>query len=347
MKIRALRYAIPLIAAVVLVAAAAYTLRSPSPSPSPLQPQPESKDKRRPLRIGYSPWVGYYPFPLAKEKGFFTQEGVDVELVLKADLNDLLPDFAAGRIDGFVFPPDAPMRLLSKGSKVKVVFWSGDCLGCDTVVAQLRFQSVADLKGQKIGVLIGSFGEMFIDEMMRQNNLTIGDVQLVNADERAVPGSVKNDTIQAGHTWEPYTTQALKDGGKVLFSTKQTPGLFTDIWMFREVVTQERADDVRASIRAWFKSVAYWDANPKEGSEIVGKALNTAPGEILDARGAYEYFSLEEVRRRLALGNDPKSLSSIMKKHENFLIRTGALGHRPNVDGLITDEFLPSAASPR
>lgn len=343
MKTRTLRYIIPLIAVVALLAAAAYRFMSESPS----QPQTQSKDKRRPLRFGFSPWVGYYPFPLAKEKGFFAQQGVDVELVLKTDLNDLLPDLAAGRIDGFAFPPDAPVRLLSKGTKLKIVLCNGDCLGCDSVIAQPRFQSVADLKGQKVGVLVGSFGEMLIDEMMRQNKLTIGDVQLVNADERAVTASVKNDTIQAGHTWEPHTSQALKDGAKVLFSTKQTPGLFTDITMFSESVIDERPDDIRAFIRAWYQAVAYWDANPNEGNEIVGRAMSLPPGDIVDARGAYEYFSPEEARKRLALGNDPKSLTSIMDKHTDFLVRTGALGRRPSFDGLITTELMPSAALPR
>jgi NitT/TauT family transport system substrate-binding protein len=343
MKNRALRYIIPLVAVAALIAAVAY--RSTSQS----QPQThlKSQEKRRPLRVGYSNWVGYYPLPLAKEKGLFAQQGVEVELILHQDLYELLPDFSAGRIDGFLFAPDAPLRLLAKSSNVKVVLWTGDCLGCDSVVAQPRFQSVADLKGQKIGVHIGSFGEMFVDEMMRQNNLTIGDVQLVNADERGVPPYLQNDTIQAGHTWEPYTTQALKNGAKVLFSTKQTPGLFTDIMMFHQTDLEERPDDIRAFIRGWFEAIKYWDANPKEGSEIIGKALATPPGEIADARGAYEYFSVDEVKRRLALGKDPGSLSTIINKHAEFLIRTGALGHRPNVDGIITMEALPSAAPPR
>ena len=344
MKTKSLRYVIPLIAVVVLIAAAAYTLRSQPQSPSPAEAQ--SKDKRRPLRLGFSTWVGAYPLALAKEKGFFTRQGVEVELLFKADFNDLLPDFAAGRLDGLDFAPDGPLRI-SKSSAVKVVLWSGDCLGCDSVVAQSRFQSVADLKGHKIGIRVGSFGEMLIEQMMKRNGLTIGDVQLVNADEKTVPGYLQNDTIQAGHTWEPYTAQALKDGGKVLFSTKETPGLFSDVTMFHQSVLDERPDDVRAFIRGWFEAIAYWEANPKEGSEIIGKALKAPPAEILDARGAYEYFSPKEVARRLALGNDPTSLSSVMQRHADFLVRTGALGRRPNIDDLITAEFLPAAAPPR
>lgn len=343
MKNSALRYVIPLIVVLALLAAAAYKFTSEPPS----QPQAQSTNKRRPLRFGYTSYVGYNPYPLAKEKGFFAQQGVDVELVLKTDVNDLLPDLAAGRIDGFSYPADGPVRLLSKGSRLKLVLVNGDCLGCDSIIAQPRFQSVADLKGQKIGVLVGSFGEMIVDEMMRQNNLAIGDVKLVNADERAVTESIKNDTIQAGHTWEPHTSKALKDGAKVLFSTAQTPGLFIDITMFSESVVDERPDDIRAFIRAWYQAIAYWDANPKEGNELVGKALSLPPGDVAEARGVYTFFSPEEARKRLANDNDPKSLPSILARHTDFLVRTGALGSRPSIDGLLTTEFMPSAASPR
>jgi NitT/TauT family transport system substrate-binding protein len=344
MKTRTLRLLIPLLAAVVLLAAAAYKLTSQPDSP--LQTQPQSKEKRRPLRMGFSTWVGQYPLAIAMEKGIFSRQGVEVELLFKEDFNDLLADFAAGRLDGVDFAADGPLRL-SKSSAVKVVLWSGDCLGCDSVVAQPRFQSVADLKGHKVGIRVGSFGEMLIDQMMKRNGLTIGDVQLVNADEKAVPGYLQNDTIQAGHTWEPYASQALKEGGKVVFSTKETPGLFSDSTMFHQAVLDERPDDVRAFIRGWFEAIEYWEANPKEGSEIVGKALKTPPADIMDARGAYEYFSPKEVARRLALGNDPTSLASIMQQHADFLIRTGALGRRPDIDKLITAEFLPTAAPSR
>ena len=34
-----------------------------------------------PLRIFYFAWVGYGPFFLAQEKGFFADEGVEVELI--------------------------------------------------------------------------------------------------------------------------------------------------------------------------------------------------------------------------------------------------------------------------
>jgi NitT/TauT family transport system substrate-binding protein len=39
-----------------------------------------------PLRLGLSKWVGYGPLYIAKEKGFFQEEEVEVELIKLGDL---------------------------------------------------------------------------------------------------------------------------------------------------------------------------------------------------------------------------------------------------------------------
>ena len=37
------------------------------------------------LKLAHSTWVGYGPFYIARDKGFFKDEGVDVELVIMED----------------------------------------------------------------------------------------------------------------------------------------------------------------------------------------------------------------------------------------------------------------------
>ena len=37
------------------------------------------------LKLAHSTWVGYGPFYIARDKGFFKDEGVDVELTIMED----------------------------------------------------------------------------------------------------------------------------------------------------------------------------------------------------------------------------------------------------------------------
>jgi NitT/TauT family transport system substrate-binding protein len=151
--------------------------------------------------------------------------------------------------------------------------------------------------------------------------------------------------IEAGHTWQPYATQATKIGARVIFSTKETPGLFADFTMFRGSVLRERPDDVRAFIRAWFQALEYWQAHPDEGNEIIGRALNIPPGDI--STEGYEFFSLADVQRRFAPGNDPSSLVPLVDKHVEFLVQDGQLGRRPDVHKIFDSSFLPAAGARR
>ena len=53
-----------------------------------------------PLRVGINPWPGYGPLFLAADKGFFAEEGIDVELVELTSLADVRRAFERGQIDG-------------------------------------------------------------------------------------------------------------------------------------------------------------------------------------------------------------------------------------------------------
>src|ERR1700679_4118257 len=50
------------------------------------------------IKIGYSDWPGYTAFEIAKQKGWFKDAGVDVDMVW-FDYNASIDAFSAGKID--------------------------------------------------------------------------------------------------------------------------------------------------------------------------------------------------------------------------------------------------------
>ena len=65
-----------------------------------------------PLKIRYSIWVGYGPLFIAKEKGYFKEEKVDVELVNIEDPKEGFFALAANRLDGVVSTVDTMVLYL-------------------------------------------------------------------------------------------------------------------------------------------------------------------------------------------------------------------------------------------
>ncbi|WP_437736128.1 ABC transporter substrate-binding protein [Sorangium sp. So ce1335] len=325
-----------------LAAAALFLVAACEPGPSPGASGASGargEGARPPLRFSHGYWLGYFPLSIAEEKGFFDQQGVDVELLFNPDLYGMISDFTAGKVDGLPWTMEVVVRVLAKEPDVRVVLYSGQTAGADVIMARPEIQTIADLKGKRIAAKTGAMGEMLVGEMLERNGLALDDVTLVNTRETDVIPFLQNNTIQAGHTWEPYATQGASSGAKVIFSSKETPGLFADFTIFRASVLRDRPDDVRAFLRAWFQAVDYWKAHPQEGNEIIAKALNIPAADI--STEGYEFFSLEEVRQRFAPGNDPTSLAWLVDKHVEFLVQDGQLGRRPDIHRIFDSSFLP------
>ena len=51
------------------------------------------------LKLAHSTWVGYGPFYIAQEKGFFAEEGVEIELTIMESTPLKMGAFMAGRVD--------------------------------------------------------------------------------------------------------------------------------------------------------------------------------------------------------------------------------------------------------
>ncbi|MGK4006447.1 ABC transporter substrate-binding protein [Sorangium sp. So ce1036] len=301
-------------------------------------------EERPPLRFSHGYWLGFFPLSIAEEKGFFAEQGVDVELVFNPDLYGMISDFAAGKVDGLPWTMEAVVRVLAKEPDARVVLPLGQTAGADVIMARPEITRVSDLKGKKIAAKSGALGEMLVGEMLEKHGLALDEVTLVDASETDVIKHLTDGTIQAAHTWEPYATQAQRAGARAIFSSKETPGLFADFTVFRGAVLRDRPDDVRAFVRAWFQAVEYWKTHPEEGDQVIARALKI-PVEDISTEG-HEFFSLEEVQRNFAPGNDPTSLAPLVSKHVEFLVQDGQLGRRPELHQMFDSSFLPRAANP-
>ncbi|MDX8514468.1 ABC transporter substrate-binding protein [Mesorhizobium captivum] len=65
------------------------------------------------IKLGLQPWLGYGPLWVAKEKGFFEKNGVDVALTMFNWDQDLAAALASGNLDGRRNDPSASIRLRS------------------------------------------------------------------------------------------------------------------------------------------------------------------------------------------------------------------------------------------
>ncbi|MBD1828959.1 ABC transporter substrate-binding protein [Microcoleus vaginatus GB1-A2] len=302
---------------------------------------PESlKVKRPPLKVSFiSGFLGYTPLIIAQEKGFFKAQGIDVELIYvnvkSSQLQDA--DFSAGKYDGIGLTLGDLVILSATNPDMQAVMVLDESTGADVVVAQSEIKTIPNLKGKKLGAHLGSFSEVFVTEMLKTSKLTRDDVSLVKVEHLEVPERLQNNAIQAGHTWEPYLSEALKLGAHILFTSKQTPGLILDLVAFRGEVIRERPEDIRAFVRGWLQALSYLEAHIPEGKEIVSKTFKIPIKTI-----SFEGIDFTELTKnqKLFQPDSPNYISKTAKKYADFFIRTGNVTRLPNLETLFNSSFL-------
>ncbi|QHG20051.1 nitrate ABC transporter substrate-binding protein [Nostoc sp. ATCC 53789] len=294
--------------------------------------------KRPPLKIPVGYFVGEYPGIIAQEKGFFKAQGVDVELIIHKRYIQLEQgNFSAGKYDGAMYSLGSFIILSATNPDIQGVMVVDESTGADVVVAQSQIKTVADLKAKKLGANLGGFSEVFVTEMLKTANLTSDDVNLVKSEASEVPQRLKNNTIQAGHTWEPHLSEARKLGGHILFTSKQTPGLILDMIVFRGEIIRDRPEDVRAFVRGWLQAVNYWKANIQEGNAIISKVLKI-PSNTISLEGV-NLIDLGE-NQKLFQSSSPNSIYKTAKIYADFFIRSGNVTRIPELKTLFNSSLL-------
>lgn len=293
--------------------------------------------KRPPLKVEFTSFVGEHSGIIAQEKGFFKAQGVDVELIYKRYIQLEIANFSAGKYDAIILTLGSFINLSATNPDIQGVVVIDESTGADVVVVQSQIKTVADLKGKKLGANLGGFSEIFVTEMLKTANLTSDDVNLVKLEASDIPQHLENNTIQAGHTWEPHLSEAIKSGGNILFTSKQTPGLILDMIVFRGETIRDRPEDVRAFVRGWLEGSAYWKANVQEGNAIISKALKI-PLNTISLEGV-NLTNLGE-NQKFFLSSNPNSIYKTAKIYADFFIRAGNVTRIPELKSLFNSSFL-------
>ena len=295
-----------------------------------------SVEKNPPLKVGWSLWPGWYPLVIAQDQGLFEKHGVEVELAFYPLYGQTLAELDSSKIDAGGLVVGDALPLATEG-KVKIVLITDNSNGGDSIMASADIASPADLRGKRIGVGLGTFGEVLVREMLKRNNISLGDVTLVNVAPENLPAEL-GKTVDAGHTYEPYTSEALQNGYKTVFSSAETPGLIPDVFIFRSKVATERPEDVRAFIAAFFEAQDWWAAHPEEAATLIAQATGLTPEEI--SSEGLKLFNKADNTNAFKTGENTTSIFFTTGLYADFQIQTGRLNFAPDLNQLLDASFL-------
>lgn len=121
------------------------------------------------------------PIVLAQELGYFAEAGLEVEIVTPSDPNEPPRMAAAGRVDLAVsYQPQLHLSRHAGLPLVRVGTLVETPLTCLVVMADGPVQSMADLKGRKVGFAVAGVQEVMLNAMLAHHGMAPDDVEQIN-----------------------------------------------------------------------------------------------------------------------------------------------------------------------
>ena len=147
-------------------------------------------------------------FYLGVEAGIFKKHGLDVEVKLFGSASASTPSLIPGDIQASLTSVPAGVLAHARAPKVVLVAMTDIATNYYGVVAENRIKTLSELRGQKVGVAMGSSSELFAIQALDRAKMTLKDVQVVNVEPPEMLAALIRRDISAFFVWEPWLTRA-------------------------------------------------------------------------------------------------------------------------------------------
>jgi aliphatic sulfonates family ABC transporter substrate-binding protein len=238
---------------------------------------PKAPQQLEKIVLGTQAVIHLSPVWIAEKKGYFKEEGLNVEI----------REFDSGRASLQALLNDKSIDLTTV-SQVPVVFNSfkrndfaiiGGVVYSDkdnkVLVRQDRgIRAPEDLKGKTVGITAGSSSHFFLSLFLTYHQMPMSDVKIVDLEPSRLSQALTQGQVDAIVTWEPFiynTSKALGNKALVLFSQ----GLYReDIYLVaRKEFIKKRPEILKRFLNAIEKGEGFILKNKKEAQELVEQRL--------------------------------------------------------------------------
>ena len=237
--------------------------------------------------IGLFPSSAVGAIQLGIDKGFFSDAGIDLKVVLGQGSAAQLPALSSGTMQFVLSSPTTPLVATTKGLDVEIV--SGYARNrpqtvSDSVAVLVSkgstIKSAKDLEGKKVSInALGSIGEIGIKEAVEKDGGDPSKVTFVQLGFDQVPAQLASGRIDAGMAGPPFMQQVEASGGKVVSDFINAAGLGGAelVIVSSGKLTKSDPELVKSFNAALKKTLTYSEGHQDEVRAELPKVLGTDP----------------------------------------------------------------------
>jgi NitT/TauT family transport system substrate-binding protein len=231
-----------------------------------------------PIRVGTTSSSSDAPLFIAEKKGYFRQEGLQVEFTPFDSAAKMIAPLGTGQLEvGAGSPAAGFFNAAARNLNIKIVADKGSMPPGHGYLAILvrkdlvdggKYQGYADFKGMKVALPApGTTTDGTLNEALKRGGLKWSDVEVTHLGFPQHVIAFQNKAIDAAVTTEPSATRAEQlgvavrvGGGDQVFPNQQVATI-----LYSADFIKARPDDARKFMRAYLKAARDYNDALKDG----------------------------------------------------------------------------------
>lgn len=284
------------------------------------------------LKVGIAPIIDMAQVYAGLEKGYFRDEGLNVEAVAGGNIVALMPGLTAGQLHFMVAPIVTVLQGVEAGIKFRIV-GPGTAIAAPppdispiVTASQGPIRNPKDLEGRSLAVpsLNGNLW-LYSRAVLEKAGVDLAKVRILEVPFPQQFDALTSGRVDAASMTEPFATRALESGnGRVLaYPYSQTQPVFVSVVLVTMADwAQQNPDLVRRFARAYLRGQAFVNQNKKgaEGVKLISSYTKIDPAVVA----------------RIAVPDFPATVDArAIEQTAQLMVRHGLLKSVPDIRGLM------------
>ena len=208
---------------------------------------------------------------IAQQKGFFKEQGLEIELIEPADPSMPPKLVAAGKADlAVTYQPQLHMQIDEELPLTRISTLVDNPLNSLVVLEDGPIKTITDLKGKKVGFSVGGFEDVLLKVMLQHHGLSMNDVELINVNWSLSPSLIAKKTdavIGSFRNFELNQMLLENHKGRAFLVEEHGVPVYEELIIVVKNNEREQTDKWQRFNRALKQAIEYIQAQPEQAWE--------------------------------------------------------------------------------
>jgi taurine transport system substrate-binding protein len=239
----------------------------------------------------------------------------------------------------------------SQGLEIQLIAYSNILGKAESLIVsnESGINSLADLKGKRVGVPLGSTAHYSLMGALKHAGIKESEVNIMGMKPDQIAAAWEQKAVDAAWIWQPVQSQILKSG-KLLVGADETAawGYPTfDAWVANKAFAEANKDKIVAFLKevdrvnkAYLANPAAWTADSQE-VQALAKATGADPAQVPEILNGFTFLPMADQAADKWLGG----ASTGMKATADFLKGAGRIDAvAADYSGFVNPDYAAAAA---